>query len=605
MPVNRIHTRRWRTFPVRFDMKKVFALALTLALLLAGLPPLRAQTEQHAELTANVKPVENQDGNVVLEIDVTVKNGAPEQAISLVEFRYENELIASVDSISARSSAFVRSVPLHMSLTAMTSDVEVEVSYIDFNGEAISRWMVVQGEQAEPKLSFKRVASATAVSAGESVKLTYMVKNEGSVLLSDLQITDDLPGVGEVGKIDLLYPGDMREFNVEVKLDQDVKSQPQVRYHASGSAQSAVLVLDALSLVIYNPKLTVTLKSDVTAVEAGESVTLVCSVVNEGNVAFRNVAISDATLGTIIDSAQIEVGKAYSWNKLIKPVNSQNYMFTVRAVDQSGKSYTATSNIVSVEVEQPANPEDADTLEASVTANTRELEQPGEITFNLLLRNTGTQDITGIAVSDQNGAVLERINSLPPGDKILPIAVNVTETCDTYFVVDATMASGTKVQRVTVPMTITVGVVQKGEATPSPAVSPEPTPLVTVNNGAQRGIAPWIIALLIVVALLIVACVVVLVLLQARARGRRYEEEDDYLPPPSYGRPREDDAPPADPYDYRDEISRVATEYSRPVPSEEPPPRRRPQPAPDEEEDVRTVYKAPRPHAEPHTRRND
>lgn len=397
----------------------------------------------------------------------------------------------------------------------------------------------------------------------------------------------------------------MREFNVEVKLDQDVKSQPQVRYHASGSAQSAVLVLDALSLVIYNPKLTVTLKSDVTAVEAGESVTLVCSVVNEGNVAFQNVAISDATLGTIIDSAQIEVGKAYSWNKLIKPVNSQNYMFTVRAVDQSGKSYTATSNIVSVEVEQPANPEDADTLEVSVTANTRELEQPGEITFNLLLRNTGTQDITGIAVSDQNGAVLERINSLPPGDKILPIAVNVTETCDTYFVVDATMASGTKVQRVTVPMTITVGVVQKGEATPSPAVSPEPTPLVTVNNGAQRGIAPWIIALLIVVALLIVACVVVLVLLQARARGRRYEEEDDYLPPPSYGRPREDDAPPADPYDYRDEISRVATEYSRPVPSEEPPPRRRPQPAPDEEEDVRTVYKAPRPHAEPHTRRND
>lgn len=605
MPVNCIHTRRWRTFPVRFDMKKVFALALTLALLLAGLPPLRAQTEQHAELTANVKPVENQDGNVVLEIDVTVKNGAPEQAISLVEFRYENELIASVDSISARSSAFVRSVPLHMSLTAMTSDVEVEVSYIDFNGEAISRWMVVQGEQAEPKLSFKRVASATAVSAGESVKLTYMVKNEGSVLLSDLQITDDLPGVGEVGKIDLLYPGDMREFNVEVKLDQDVKSQPQVRYHASGSAQSAVLVLDALSLVIYNPKLTVTLKSDVTAVEAGESVTLVCSVVNEGNVAFQNVAISDATLGTIIDSAQIEVGKAYSWNKLIKPVNSQNYMFTVRAVDQSGKSYTATSNIVSVEVEQPTNPEDADTLEASVTANTRELEQPGEITFNLLLRNTGTQDITGIAVSDQNGAVLERINSLPPGDKILPIAVNVTETCDTYFVVDATMASGTKVQRVTVPMTITVGVVQKGEATPSPAVSPEPTPLVTVNNGAQRGIAPWIIALLIVVALLIVACVVVLVLLQARARGRRYEEEDDYLPPPSYGRPREDDAPPADPYDYRDEISRVATEYSRPVPSEEPPPRRRPQPAPDEEEDVRTVYKAPRPHAEPHTRHND
>ena len=96
-----------------------------------------------------------------------------------------------------------------------------------------------------------------------------------------------------------------------------------------------------------------------------------------------------------------------------------------------------------------------------------------------------------------------------------------------------------------------------------------------------------------VVVLLIVACVVVLVILQVRANRRR-EEEDDYLPPPSYDRPRGNAAPPADPYDYRDEISRVATEYSRPVPGEEPAPRRRPAPAPlpdDEDEDVVTVYR--------------
>ena len=43
--------------PVRSDMKKVFALVLTLALLLAGLPPLHAQTEQHAELNVSFKPV--------------------------------------------------------------------------------------------------------------------------------------------------------------------------------------------------------------------------------------------------------------------------------------------------------------------------------------------------------------------------------------------------------------------------------------------------------------------------------------------------------------------------------------------------------------------
>ena len=592
-------------------MKKLIALVLTLvltlALLLAGLPTAAAQTEQHADLTISFKPAENLDGNVVLEIDINVNNGTPEQEIALLEFRYENELIASVDRVKGLGNAFARSVPLGMSLTSMAGELEVEVSYYDFNGEPISRIMTVSAEAAEPKLSFKRTASATAVAAGESVRLTYMVKNEGSVVLSDLEISDDLPGVGVVGTVGMLYPGDMKEFNVDVKLDKDVKSQPQVRYRTPNAAQSTVVMLDAMSLVIHNPKLTVTLKTDVTAVQAGDSVTLVCSVVNEGNVAFGNVTISDATLGTIIDSAQLEVGKAYSWNKVIKPVSSQNYMFTVQAVDQSGKSYTASSNVVTVEVAQPDVPEDIGTVEVSVTANAKELEQPGEITFNLLLRNTGEQDITGLTVSDNSGAVLERINSLPPGDKILPIAVNVTETGDYYFVVDATLAGGTKVQRNTVPMTITVGVVQKTDATPSPEISPEPTPLVTVGSASQRGIAPWIMALLIVVVLLIVACVVVLVILQVRANRRR-EEEDDYLPPPSYDRPRGNAAPPADPYYYRDEISRVATEYSRPVPGEEPAPRRRPAPAPlpdDEDEDVVTVYRSPKPHAEPRTRRNN
>ena len=596
-------------FIVRFDMKKLIALVLTLVLLLTGLPLIHAQ-ESHADLNVTFKPAENQDGNVVLEIDITVNNGEAGQSIGQLEFRYENELIASVDSVSARSNAFARSNPLGMSLTAMTSDLEVEVSYIDFNGNPVSMILIVPYEAAEPKLTFKRTASATAVNAGQSVTLTYIVKNEGGVLLNDLEIYDEIVGV--VGTIDALYPGDMREFNVDFKLEKDVKSQPQVSYRASYTEQSTVMLLDAMSLVISNPKLTVTLKSDVNAVQAGDSVTLVCSVVNEGNVAFPTVTISDETLGSIIDSAQIEVGKAYSWNKLIKPVNSQNYMFTVNAVDANGNSYTATSNIVSVEVASASEAEDADTLEVTVTPNTKEMEQPGEITFNVLLRNNGVQDVTGLTISDQNGNVIERINSLPAGDKMIPIAVNMMESGEYYFVVDATLPSGTKVQRITAPMSIAVGVVQKSEATLAPTESPEATATVTVSSGGSRGIAPWVIMLLIVIVLLIVACVVVLVILQVRA-GRRNDEEDDrYIPAQNYERPRA--VPPAqttDPYDYREEISRVATEYSRPLPPQE-------QPAPrperrfaqndlyrDEDEDVQTVYKAPRTPGEPRTKRND
>ena len=77
--------------------------------------------------------------------------------------------------------------------------------------------------------------------------------------------------------------------------------------------------------------------------------------------------------------------------------------------------------------------------------------------------------------------------------------------------------------------------------------------------------APWLLMLLIFVVLLIVACIVVLVILQLRANRRRDDEEEDYVPPQEPVQPRR--APNQDPYDYREEISRVATEYSRPAQS--------------------------------------
>jgi hypothetical protein len=589
---------------VRFDMKKYLVMVMALLLVLLALPPVTALAADQADLSIDFKPAENQDGEVVLEIGINLNNGDGGQTIERLEFRYENELIAQVDRVAAGSQSFVRSNPLGMSLISMTADLEVEVSYIDFDGSNVTRTMMVSHQAAEPKLSFKRTASATSAQAGDKIRLTYMIKNEGSALLTDLQVYDDMEGIGLIDTVEALYPGEMREFNVDVKMTKDVKSQPRVTYKGAGSAQGMVFVLESMDLVIYNPKLTVTLKSDSSAIQSGDSVSLVCNLVNEGNVTFVSATITDETLGELTQPTKIEAGKAYSWNKLIRPVNSQNYMVTVKAVDESGQVFTATSNIVAIEVAAPAQSDAADSLEATLTPNAKELDQPGEITFNVLLRNTGTQDMTDLTISDRNNQVVERINSLAPGDRVFPIAVNVTETGEYFFVVDATLASGAKVQRVTAPVTITVGVVSPSGA---PTVGMEaatvsPSPLTVSKDSG--GISPWLLMLLIAIVLLIIACVVVLVCLQVRANRRRRDEEDDddYAPPAQYA-PRRPAPPQQDPYDYREEISRVATEYSKPAP---PPARRAPErraPTPDEEEGP-TVYKARKP-SEPRTRRND
>ena len=95
---------------------------------------------------------------------------------------------------------------------------------------------------------------------------------------------------------------------------------------------------------------------------------------------------------------------------------------------------------------------------------------------------------------------------------------------------------------------------------------------------------------------------VVLLMLQIRAARRHdeEEEEDAYIPPQTQAR-RPVQQPERDPYDYREEISRVATEYSRVV---TPKTERKVEakPVQDDDDEVATVYKARR-EQEPTTKR--
>ncbi len=582
-------------------MKKRIAalLALLLCLCLSPLVSAERVEAEMAELYVTLTPVENADGNVALEIDLEITNGTEEQYISGLEFRYENALIASIDRVYGGSTAWARSAPLGMSLASMAQEMEIEVGYTDFNGMNLTRSAFVSAQAAAPRFDFKRTASKTVLAAGEKVKLSYILKNDGSVTLKDVVISDDMTGVGEVGRIDLLFPGDMREFTKEVSITADTVSQPYVTYCTTQSDMQSTLMLERLSIVVSNPQLGVTLKSDVPFAQPGDSVTLVCSVVNQGNVTFDNVTISDPTLGTIIEGARIEAGKAYSWNKVIKPVSSGSYMFTVRALDASGAIYTANSNIVSVEVSAQETVEE-ETFGVSVTANTNEMTAPGEVTFNFLVRSAEPAAL--VIIYDAAGNVLTQLENLEAGDKMAPVPIKIEQSGDYIFTVDATLASGARTQRTTEPVHIEIVPAQPTQTPLSTTIVETPPPTPPPSNllpavDPRGALTPIILMLIIFVSLLIVACLVVLALLLLRAARRRREEEEleeeqaQYLPPQESRRRQ----PQHDPYEMRDEISRAARQYSRPVPADE---------EDDEEEDERpTVYQARIPD-EPITRRD-
>ena len=210
----------------RLNMKKLLAFLLVLLTLLACIPFAAAETADYADIYLDIKPMSASDGRLMLEIEVQVQNGGSDQCIRMLEFRYENDLIASVDEIYGGKTAYLWSNPINMSLSGMTRDLEIEVSYVDFHGGSVYTNHTVSAEAAEPQISFKRTVDKNAVALGGEVTLTYIVKNEGSVTLENVEVYDDMPGVGVVGVADVLYPGDMREFTKLAKVEKDVKSQP-------------------------------------------------------------------------------------------------------------------------------------------------------------------------------------------------------------------------------------------------------------------------------------------------------------------------------------------------------------------------------------------
>lgn len=104
----------------------------------------------------------------------------------------------------------------------------------------------------------------------------------------------------EVATLDYLEVGHSKTFTQSLTVTKTVESKPQVSYTVSGgSARVYQLSLEPLTLTPSNPKLALTLKSDLNSILSSDRATLTLNISNEGNIPFTSVTISDESLGKI------------------------------------------------------------------------------------------------------------------------------------------------------------------------------------------------------------------------------------------------------------------------------------------------------------------
>lgn len=368
---------------------------------------------------------------------------------------------------------------------------------------------------AQPSIEFSRSQSMTYAQPGQSITLTYTVKNTGNVPLINVNVTDEL--VGEVGTLSELAIDEKKTFTKRVTVGESaLSSKPRVSYSYSGSQDIVEKELAASSIKIAQPSLEVVLESDATLVNPGDTVMLRCKLINNGNVGYKKVQLSDQVLGDLGYIDDLRAGKDTVYAKAVRISSKTTFKFTVTANDTTGSDVTAVSNSLTIDV---VNQADEDSLTLSAQPDRTSVAEGETVTFTLVLCNSGASDIYGIEVSERTRGFIAHVNQLRAGET-MPITVGYDVTGYEMFTFSATMTQqdGAKREALAGPITISLG---QAAPTEEPTAAPTATPAPTIAPGLLRAYDEAFNHIVTCILAISVCLIIVLIVIALACRAQR------------------------------------------------------------------------------------
>ena len=277
--------------------------------------------------------------------------------------------------------------------------------------------------EAKPELTVEKTAGpASGVKVGDTVTYTVVVTNSGNVTITGIELEDTLVTLNEAafdltpaGTKTITYTYTVTQSDVdEGKIDNTVTAtgkDPKDK-NATASDEATVTTEEA------KPELTVEKTADpANGVEVGDTVTYTVVVTNSGNVTIKEITLDD-TLVTLSE-AEFELAPAgtktinYTYEVTQSDVDEGKIDNTVTATGKEPKDKDVTaSDDVTVTTVEP-KPE----LTVKKTANpTSEVKVGDEITYTVVITNSGNVTITGISLEDTLVDLNEAAFDLAPAD---------------------------------------------------------------------------------------------------------------------------------------------------------------------------------------------
>lgn len=399
------------------------------------------------------------DGRAQLKISITAK---PREMVEpgdvMLNFTIENISAVSAHNVYLSSSDGLLSEPVgelaagesqsfnrQHSVTQEELDAG-EISYIlshddPFDPDSKVNYTVAAAigrSDVQPSAELTRQLSSRKVQAGDTITITYRIRNTGNVALTNLRVQDTLGDF--TGRVDRLEVGKSQTLIGRVVLDEAAVSSATLYYNVENDDEETYSVaLTDLNIPIAQAGLT----TDFSAVRSPfstDGADVMLTLTNTGSADILNLRVMDAIYGgTIADSITVAAGETVEISRSYALRGDMNFRWSLIAASETGEAIAYTTEDAFVEA--PAG--EFLPPEIQVFTDTPRICRSGNVRVRVRISNPAGMDLQDVALSEASMGELVCFAAIPAkGSVEREFSFYVDETADYAFSAAYTDFSG-------------------------------------------------------------------------------------------------------------------------------------------------------------------
>lgn len=416
------------------------SLITVVMMLLLALPVLAFAAGPEGEISVTPGIVSAVGEKVTLKVIVTNNDGDMEFPVSLTdsndtvftEFGNNGEaLLKNGESVSCE-------IPYEVTQKDLSDGgIKLLIKYTKtVNGEpenyqkSLTAPIKLDGEITE--LSVNRTVSTELARQGDTVIVTYELKNNGTVPMTGIKIQETIAATPMTVKS--LEPGQKQVVSFSAKMgSKDLTSSAEIRYKANGTDEICTVPQQVIPCGVPNLSIHLSCKED--NVNVGEEATIIVTFENKGNISYSDITVTEDKNGEMFTGLSVAANSTVSFEKAYVMNGPSEFNVTANLHDNTGKTSTLKASApLTVNAYDPDK-----TILLSLSLSSDKAQAPifpAELVFTLEITNNSNVTAKNITVY-YGSKKITTVSTLEPG-KSTTVQRSVTASAAGTFAFTAT-----------------------------------------------------------------------------------------------------------------------------------------------------------------------